>query len=112
MSKSEEPIGEIATGERANADFNADLRAESASRRASGATTERATDSVMTRPRITLAAGVTCPDCGLTSKAEWMTKSRQGDAYATTVFCEGCGCLIAVLTGRVEARVVAHQQEL
>lgn len=112
MTSSKEPAGDMAAEDYANADFNADLSADSASRRAIHSATDRPADSAATRPKITLAAGVTCPECGHTSKAEWMTRSRQGDAYATTVFCEGCGSLIAVWTGHVDARVVARRQDL
>lgn len=116
MTASNEPVGDMAADDYANADYNADynadLNADNASRRTIASATERPADAAAARPKITLAAGVTCPECGHASKAEWMTKSRQGDAYAATVFCERCGALIAVWTGHVDARVVARRQDI
>jgi len=61
--------------------------------------------------KLALAATVTCPNCGLANKSEWLTKSRKGDSYATTMFCEQCGSLLAVWAMHVDAQVVAKKPE-
>src|SRR5262245_20751222 len=58
--------------------------------------TDIASGRKTTRPKVTLLAIVTCPDCGDTNKPEWMNKSRHSDSYATTVYCEQCGSMIAI----------------
>jgi hypothetical protein len=72
---------------------------------------DRASADAKSRPKVLLAVGVTCPDCGHTSKLEWMGRSHQGGAFATTVFCGQCGCLMTIWAGHVDARVIAHKQD-
>jgi DNA-directed RNA polymerase subunit M/transcription elongation factor TFIIS len=74
----------------------------------SSRTTDIASGRKTARQRVTLSAIVQCPSCGNTSKPEWMNKSRHGDSYATTVFCEHCGSLITVWAMHVDAQIVAH----
>ena len=61
--------------------------------------------------KVALAATVTCPNCGFANKPEWLNKSHKGDSYATTLFCEQCGNLLAVWATHVDARVVAQKPE-
>lgn len=61
--------------------------------------------------KIGLAATVTCPDCSFANKPEWLSKSRTGDSYSTTLFCEQCGSLLAVWARHVDIQVVAQQHE-
>jgi DNA-directed RNA polymerase subunit M/transcription elongation factor TFIIS len=61
--------------------------------------------------KLALAVTVTCPNCGFSNKPEWLNKSRKGDSYATTMFCEQCGSLLAIWALHVEARIVAQKQE-
>jgi DNA-directed RNA polymerase subunit M/transcription elongation factor TFIIS len=76
----------------------------------SGRTTDIAAGRKTARQKVTLSAIVLCPNCGSQTKPEWLTKSRHGDSYATTVFCEHCGSLITVWAMHVDAQVVAHSQ--
>jgi len=62
------------------------------------------------RPKVKLSAIVTCPDCGGANKPEWMNKSRHSDSYATTVYCEQCGSLIAIWATHVDAQIVMHSE--
>ncbi len=79
-----------------------------------GATGHSASDSTNERkaPRkVALAATVTCPNCGFSNKPEWLNKSRKGDSYATTMFCEQCGSLLAIWAMHVDARILERKQE-
>jgi phage terminase large subunit GpA-like protein len=75
------------------------------------AATEHEAGAAESGPAVTLAARVTCPDCGAVSKLDWMEKAPRGSGYVSTVLCESCGCFVAVLVGRVSTRVIAHQQD-
>ena len=71
--------------------------------------TDLATRKKPSRPRVALAATITCPECGCGNKPQWLNKSQRGDSYATTTFCEQCGCLMTVWAMRVDAQVVARK---
>jgi DNA-directed RNA polymerase subunit M/transcription elongation factor TFIIS len=71
-------------------------------------TTEIANGRKVSR-KVALAATVTCPTCSFANKPEWLNKSRTGDSYATTLFCEQCGSLLAVWAMQVDAQVVAQK---
>jgi DNA-directed RNA polymerase subunit M/transcription elongation factor TFIIS len=75
-----------------------------------GRMTDIASSRSPTRPKVVLSATVTCPGCGGANKPEWMNKLRHGDGYATTMFCENCGSLIAIWALHVDAQIVANKQ--
>jgi hypothetical protein len=59
--------------------------------------------------KLALAVTVTCPNCSVANKPEWLNKSRNSDSYATTMFCEQCGSLLAIWAIHVGAQVVAQK---
>jgi DNA-directed RNA polymerase subunit M/transcription elongation factor TFIIS len=97
MPTSEHSAGEMSVDEY-TPDFNMDSMG--------GRTADIAGGRKTSRPKIMLSAVVTCPSCGNTNKPEWVNKSRHGDNYATTMWCEQCGSLIAIWATHVEAQIV------
>jgi hypothetical protein len=98
------------TPENASGDYTSPEHADD------GARSSRTTDigsrrkAAAGRPKVALAVTLTCPDCDFANKPAWLSKSHHGDAYATTMFCEQCGGLMAIWAMHVEAQVVAHKQ--
>jgi DNA-directed RNA polymerase subunit M/transcription elongation factor TFIIS len=97
MSTSDHPFREM-SAEEYTAEYNADNM--------SGRTTDIANGRKANRSKVMLSAVVTCPSCGKANKPEWLNKARNSDAYATTMWCEQCGGLIAVWATHVEAQIV------
>lgn len=73
-------------------------------------TRDMASRRKVSRPKVALAATITCPECGNGNRPQWLNKSQHGDSYATTMFCEQCGCLMTVWAMSVDAQVVARKQ--
>ena len=102
MSKPEKPASEMPVDAYASDYRNADSM--------SGRTTDIASGRKTTRPKVTLSAIVVCPGCGGANKPEWMNKSRHSNSYATTVYCEQCGSLIAIWAKHVDAQIIVHNE--
>lgn len=76
----------------------------------SGKPTDIASGRKTNQPKVTLSAIVVCPGCGGTNKPEWMKKSAHSNSYATTVYCEQCGSLIAIWATHVDAQIVLQNE--
>lgn len=101
MFKRENSANETPAGDYGSVDQVVDIT--------NGGATDIATHKRTGRPKVALAVTVTCPECGFGNKPEWLNKSQRGDSYAATMFCEHCGCLMAVWAMHVDIQIVAHK---